>query len=197
MASFQNSYVARLVTSDRPCFVCNKFTNVVLTLADDSNNDWFYVCRSHLGDFNFCSKLGRSPKSKVERKESIKVARESDSMSDLVSTIGSAWQSWRSKGTEEKKKEEDEKKDKEEKDKDKEKEEKEKEDKEKKDKEKKDKREPTIEAPTVQQQPIRFVLQKDYFYLRQREQAKRRQKREAGERIKSLEFPEVPKQAPQ
>ncbi|CAO3703071.1 unnamed protein product [Rhizopus stolonifer] len=147
--------------------------------TDNSNNDWFSVCKSHLADFNFCSKFGGPPKPKATKKENIKTTPESDSVSDLVSTIGSAWKSWRSKDTTEEGK----------------KEEKKEEEKKEEEKEEEKKDEPVIvEEPTIQ--PVRFVLQKDYFYLRQREHAKKRQKKEASEKIKTLQFPEVPKQAP-
>ncbi|ORE08158.1 DUF1742-domain-containing protein [Rhizopus microsporus var. microsporus] len=179
----QNLYIARLITNERPCFVCNKFSNVVLTLADNSNTDWFPVCKSHLGDVNFCTKLGgsskpTSPQLKAAKREKLEARKpESDSVSDLVSTLGSAWKSWRSsKDT----------------DKGEEKKEEKKEDKKEEEGSEVEKKEEKIE----QQQPVRFILQKDYFYLRQREYTKRIQKKEAEERLKKLQFPEVPKKDP-
>ncbi|EIE81327.1 hypothetical protein G6F46_008660 [Rhizopus delemar] len=189
MTSFQNLYVARLITNERPCFVCSKFTNVVLTLADNSNKDWFSICKVHLGDFNFCTKLGGVKEPKVVKKEH-KGQPESDSVSDLVSTIGSAWKSWRSKGTTEEEKTEKKEEKTEEK-----KEEKE----EEKEEEKKEKKEEGMvkeSSPVQQQQPVRFILQKDYFYLRQREYSKKLKKKEANEKMKVLQFPEVPKDLP-
>lgn len=191
----QNLYIARLTTQERPCFVCSKFTSVVLTSADNSNADWFYICRAHLGDFNFCSKIGASspkqaPKSPTKKEFLADRPVESDSVVDLVSSIGSAWKSWRGP-----KKEEDKKEDKvEEK----------KEDKVKEKEEKMEKSTPTTPittsppptSPTTSTQPVRFVIQRDYFYLRQREFLKKAQKKEANEKLKILKFPEVPKTMP-
>lgn len=195
----QNLYIARLTTQERPCFVCNKFTGVVLTSADNSNTDWFYICRSHLGDFNFCSKLGSGPKSNNKTLETKKQALanrpvESDSVVDLVSSIGSAWKSWRTK-----KPDEDQETDKKDPDK-------------KEADQKKDDTTTTAEkdesststptttsppaSPTSPQQPVRFIIQKDYFYLRQREYMKKIQKKEATEKLKTLQFPEVPQTMP-
>jgi multidrug efflux pump subunit AcrB len=194
----KNLYIARPTTQERPCFVCSKFTSVVLTSADNSNADWFYICRTHLGDFNFCSKLGgksvKSPTAADVKKAEALANRphESDSVSDLVSSIGSAWKSWRST-----KKPEDEK--------EKEKE-KEKEDKEEKKENKEEKNQeitvtantppPVTSTPSSPQQPVRFVIQRDYFYLRQREYIKKIQKKEAAAKLKTLNFPEVPKNIP-
>lgn len=183
----QNLYVARPTAQERPCFVCNKFTSVVLTSADNSNADWFYVCRAHLGDFNFCSKLGgnnKPVKSPTEVKKETLANRppESDSVTELVSSIGSAWKSWR--GSNKKTEEEDEK------------------EKKKDEEETKSKQEeappssPPPSTPSSPQQPIRFIIQRDYFYLRQREFTKKAQKKEATEKLKTLQFPEVPKNMP-
>ncbi|GAN09978.1 conserved hypothetical protein [Mucor ambiguus] len=198
----QNLYVARLVTQERPCFVCSKFTGVVLTSADNSNTDWFYVCRAHLGDFNFCSKLGGSPKpaqhAQVKKEQLANRPPESDSVVDLVSSIGSAWKSWRGSGKKSDEEDDNKKKD------------------DGKDKEKDEAAEerkasspstpssdtslPPSPAPTSvpasPQQPVRFVIQRDYFYLRQREYMKKIQKKEASEKLKTLQFPEVPKTLP-
>lgn len=197
---FQNLYVARLVTQERPCFVCSKFTSVVLTSADNSNLDWFYVCRTHLGDRNFCTKLGgppqSPPKSPTSRKPKVEDRPpESDSVADLVSSIGSALTSWRKK-----KPEEDEKKDSKEEKNDKKSDENSEKDTDKKDDksdEKKDTPPPSVpSSPTTPTQPIRFQLQRDYLYLRQREYARKVQKKEAGEKLKTIQFPEVPKEPP-
>ncbi|KAI8977483.1 VPS4-associated protein 1 [Mycotypha africana] len=204
----QNLYVARLVTSERPCFVCNKFTHVVLTSADGSNADWFYTCKSHLGDFNFCSKIGgTSPKTTAKQQQEKKEASlanrppESDSIVDLVSNIGSAWKSWRassSKKSEAEEKEKDDKKPENDNEKDNEKKE--------KGTEKDDASSTTstvTKSPAASpspssspQQPVRFVIQRDYFFLRQREYMKKQQKKEASEKLKTLQFPEVPKTIP-
>lgn len=201
----QNLYIARLVTQERPCFVCSKFTGVVLTSADNSNTDWFYVCRAHLGDFNFCSKLGGSPKpaqnAQLKKEQLANRPPESDSVVDLVSSLGSAWKSWRGSG----KNSEDEKDKKEEKKKNDVDDEKKVEEKD----ETEDKKSASSSPPTPSnsstpppsvpaspQQPVRFVIQRDYFYLRQREYQKKIQKKEASEKLKTLQFPEVPKTLP-
>lgn len=179
----QNLYIARLTTQERPCFVCSKFTGVVLTLADNSNADWFYTCKSHLGDFNFCSKVGGTRAKSPELKKEVLVNRpvESDSVVDLVSSIGTAWKSWR--GKDEKKAEDADTKE--------------------ESTEKVEEKEVEKEAekkqdtpPSSPQQPVRFILQKDYFYLRQREYMKKLQNKQASEKLKTLQFPEVPKNKP-
>ena len=202
----QNLYIARLVTQERPCFVCSKFTGVVLTSADNSNTDWFYVCRAHLGDFNFCSKLGGSPKpaqnAQLKKEQLANRPPESDSVVDLVSSIGSAWKSWRGSG----KNSEDEKdkKDGEKKNGNNDDEKKVEEKDETEDKKPTSSSSPTSSnnstpspsVPASPQQPVRFVIQRDYFYLRQREYQKKIQKKEASEKLKTLQFPEVPKTLP-
>ncbi|KAG2213945.1 hypothetical protein INT47_001214 [Mucor saturninus] len=187
----QNLYIARLTSQERPCFVCSKFTNVVLTLADNSNADWFYTCKSHLGDFNFCSKVGGTKTKSPELKKEVLVNRpvESDSVSDLVSSIGTAWKSWR--GKDEKKPEDADKKE------EKEEKKEEKAEKEQADLKKQDTPSPpAISSPVSPQLPVRFILQKDYFYLRQREYMKKLQSKQASEKLKTLQFPEVPKNKP-
>lgn len=195
---FQNLYVARLTTQDRPCFVCNKFTAVVLTSADNSNADWFYICRSHLADTNFCSRIGgtpplpKSPKSTPKGKqEQQQPPPESDSFADLFTSIGSAWSSWRRK-TDNKKKEDGKEQGKNEP--------KPKED-EEPTQEQQDEKGPRTPSPPPapnqqQQQPVRFILHRDYFYLRQREHIRKAQKKEANEKLKALQFSEVPKHRP-
>lgn len=197
----QNLYIARLTTQERPCFVCSKFTSVVLTVADNSNSDWFYTCRSHLGDFNFCSKVGggsskrnsapSSPKASTSLKDR---PAESDSMVDLVSSIGSALTSWRKKPDNESKGKDDK--------------ETKKDDKEAtKDDEgtttgQDDKDATTTSSPPPltsspqPQAPPKFILQRDYFYLRQREHMKKQQKKEADQKLKTLQFPKVPTDIP-
>ncbi|KAF7728809.1 hypothetical protein EC973_005435 [Apophysomyces ossiformis] len=201
----QNLYVARLAAQERPCFVCSKFTSVVLTSADNSNSDWFYICRSHLGDANFCSQFGRpnSPQAKrstarPQQELSKDQKRESDSMSDLMASIGSAWKSWRGKS------ETDDKEKKEENGEDKKKEGGEEANKKESEQPKnrseaEEQRASTeiVESPVVRpQQAPRFILHRDYFYLRQREQLKKIQKKEAAEKLGSIQFPEVPKNRP-
>ncbi|KAI8388472.1 VPS4-associated protein 1 [Radiomyces spectabilis] len=203
--TLKNLYIARLTTQDRPCFVCSKFTAVVLTSADNSNTDWFYTCRTHLADSNFCTKVGSSPRLSTKgtaqgKKEPYKDREpESDSVMDLVSSIGSAWKSWRTKKPDD--------------DKDKDKKEKEAKDDSGKETDKSEsKREksqdppetgassPTSESgaltPSKPTEPPKFVLHRDYFYLRQREHMKKQQKREASDKLKNLQFPEVPKTPP-
>ncbi|KAI8641267.1 VPS4-associated protein 1 [Parasitella parasitica] len=205
----QNLYVARLVTQERPCFVCSKFTSAVLTSADNSNADWFYICRSHLGDFNFCSKLGGSPKpvqSKAKKEQLASRPPESDSVVDLVSSIGSAWKSWRGSNSGHKTQDDEGKKREHDQDE---------ESKQDEPEENKQPSSPTLNGstststnntpsspssssmlPTSSQQPVRFVIQRDYFYLRQREHRKKIEQKEASEKLKTLNFPEVPKTLP-
>ncbi|KAI8065717.1 VPS4-associated protein 1 [Gongronella butleri] len=200
---FSNQYIARLTADERPCFVCSKFTTVVLTSANGSNADWFYVCRAHLGDTHFCTKLGGNtppvaakPKPKSPTYDSDKQP-ESDSVLDLMSSIGSAFTAWRAK------------------DKDKEKDEKKKNDKDDDEKDKKKKKEdedksndgsappsPAASATTTSSpsspaasKPI-FILQRDYFYMRQRKAYKSLQQKRATESLNKLEFPDVPTHAP-
>lgn len=195
-AKIKNLYIARLTAQERPCFVCSKFTSVVLTSADNSNDDWFYTCRTHLGDFNFCSRVNdpsSSPKPTQKQKpttvESLKDRKpESDSVVDLVSSIGSAFKSWRSSSNNK----EDDKKEKE-----KEKKEDNKEGDEKKENEKREEIETvTTTSESQKQQQPRFILQRDYFFLRQREYIKKLQKKHAEQTLKTLEFPSVPKGKP-
>ncbi|CAG8581614.1 14372_t:CDS:2 [Acaulospora morrowiae] len=51
--TLQNLYTHRTATSERPCFVCGKFTSAVLTTGNGL--DWFYTCVSHLNDRGFAS----------------------------------------------------------------------------------------------------------------------------------------------
>ncbi|KAI7865535.1 VPS4-associated protein 1 [Spinellus fusiger] len=190
---FQNLYSARLTTQERPCFVCSKFINVVLISADNSNDDWFYVCRSHLGDTHFCTKLGGKPvqpQSPLTKKHTLEDRKpEGDTVSDLVESISTAWKSWRDtkkespQDTAEKNTAEKNTKDTAEKD----------------TKDTAETREPSPTASPKEKTstpekdvPIRFVLQKDYFYLRQREYTKKKQKQKAEEAFKALSFPKVP-----
>ncbi|KAI9495718.1 VPS4-associated protein 1 [Zychaea mexicana] len=206
----QNLYIARLTTNERPCYICSKFTAVVLTLADNSNLDWFYICRSHLGDTNFCTRVGGSsgtksaPSSPRAKKRFEDRPPESDSVSDLVASIGSAWNSWRKKPSQDdddktsKDKKDGEDGDKRKSDDGDKKDAKEKQDNEDKQKGEDHKDDKTEEptTPKSPQQPVRFVLNRDYFYMRQREYTRKIQKKEATDKLKDLEFPEVPKTQP-
>ncbi|KAG9304297.1 hypothetical protein G9A89_019859 [Geosiphon pyriformis] len=49
--TLHNLYMQRTATSERPCFVCNKFTTNVL--RNEDGTDWFYTCVSHLNDKGF------------------------------------------------------------------------------------------------------------------------------------------------
>ncbi|KAI9308512.1 VPS4-associated protein 1 [Cunninghamella echinulata] len=205
VAKIKNLYIARLTTQERPCFVCSKFTSVVLTSADNSNDDWFYTCRSHLGDFHFCSRItdSSSPKptkQKITSSEKLKDKQpESDSVVDLVSSIGSAFKSWRNNNKTEEEKGDNKKEDKE--DKEEEKKDEEKDDKDEKegkgsDKVNEQKSSPSSPSLPSSSAPPRFILQRDYFYLRQREYIKKLQKKQADETLKTLDFPSVPKGIP-
>lgn len=193
-----NLHIAKLAAQERPCFVCNKFTQVVLTTADNSNADWFYICRSHLGDTHFCTKTGGSssptPKSPTKKKfKDDQSPVESDSVSDLVASIGSAWNAWRKKDKKEDQEKDNDKKDEKDDDKKDDKDDDKKQD-------EKDTSTPTTPTfatpPSPPPQPIRFILQRDYYYLRQREMTRRAEKKRAGEALKSLQFPQVPKERP-
>ena len=190
-----NLYIAKLAAQERPCFVCSKFTQVVLTTADNSNADWFYICRSHLGDTHFCTKTGGSssptPKSPTRKKfnKDDQAPVESDSVSDLVASIGSAWNAWRNKDkNDQDNKDQDKEKDNDNKDEDN--------DKKQDEKEPSTPTTPTFTTPSPPPQPIRFILQRDYYYLRQREMTRRAEKKRAGEALRTLQFPEVPKDRP-
>ncbi|KAI9269067.1 VPS4-associated protein 1 [Phascolomyces articulosus] len=200
----QNLYIARLTTNERPCYVCNKFTAVVLTLADNSNLDWFYICRSHLGDTNLCTRIGgpageanksasSSPKAKKKLEDR---PPESDSVSDLVASIGSAWNSWRKKPSQDEDDKKDDDKKKKDNDDDKKDAKKTKDDDKEEQEEKTDKVESASVSPKSPQQPIRFILNRDYFYMRQREYTKKIQKKVANNKLTTLDFPEVPKTHP-
>ncbi|KAI9145611.1 hypothetical protein BKA69DRAFT_1048623 [Paraphysoderma sedebokerense] len=49
---FQNLYTLRTSTKENSCWICSKFTPLILTSSSDK--DWFYICRVHLSDKNFC-----------------------------------------------------------------------------------------------------------------------------------------------
>ncbi|ANZ75588.1 BA75_02523T0 [Komagataella pastoris] len=57
---FNNLYKLRRVAADqaRACFICYKPSDVVLvTVVSKEKPDFFYLCKSHLEDTQFCSKL--------------------------------------------------------------------------------------------------------------------------------------------
>jgi hypothetical protein len=43
-----NLYTHRIATTDKPCFICNKYTRSVL--RTDNGLDWFYTCERYIGD---------------------------------------------------------------------------------------------------------------------------------------------------
>lgn len=194
LQQMKNQYILRATATDRPCFVCSKFSSAVLTSADNSNQDWFYVCKSHLTDANFCSVHGgqsprpaspAAPKTPIDKGS--KATPESNSVSDLIAGIGTGiWNSWKGspKPDEEQGKE--------------------------KDKQKKDDKKannnspaasptppPTISTPPPKSSPTTYILHRDFYYLREREVQKRRMKKEeATAKVQQMQFPEVPKTIP-
>ncbi|AOA62426.1 GQ67_00697T0 [Komagataella phaffii] len=57
---FNNLYKLRRVAADqaKACFICYKPSDVVLvTVVSKEKPDFFYLCKSHLEDTHFCSKL--------------------------------------------------------------------------------------------------------------------------------------------
>jgi hypothetical protein len=46
-------YDKRLASKDSICFICCKFTNVVLR----NDQDWFYCCEGHISDSSFCKPI--------------------------------------------------------------------------------------------------------------------------------------------
>lgn len=188
----KNQYILRATTSERPCFVCSKFSSVVLTSADNSNEDWFYVCKTHLNDANFCSRNGgvsprpaspASPKPPVVKNADAKP--ESNSVSDLLSGIGSGiWNTWKgnTKSEDEQAKEKDKQKD----------------DSKKTTSAQQDSPTPPPAAstPPLKPSPVTYMLHRDFYYLREREAQKRRAKKESAARLQNMQFPEVPKTMP-
>ncbi|KAI9474643.1 hypothetical protein BX667DRAFT_516044 [Coemansia mojavensis] len=51
-----NCYVQRTAAKEGLCFICNKFTSSLLLTEHDTPRDWFYVCAPHLDSPSFCSK---------------------------------------------------------------------------------------------------------------------------------------------
>jgi hypothetical protein len=186
----KNHYVLKATAADRPCFVCSKFTTAVLTSSDNSNDDWFYVCKSHLTDTHFCTIMGggTSPKplspavSPKPKAKATDAKAESNSVSDLLTGIGTGiWNSWKgspksedkddSKGKDDKSKERDEVA----------------------------QNPPATPSPPPNQprsSPATYILHRDFYYLREREVQKRRQKKEAAAKLHTMKFPEVPKTLP-
>lgn len=111
----------------------------------------------------------------------------------MVASIGSAWNAWRKKDKKEDQEKDNDKKD----DKDDDKKDQKGDDKKQDEKDTSTPTTPTFATPpSPPPQPIRFILQRDYYYLRQREMARRAEKKRAGEALKSLQFPQVPKERP-
>jgi AAA-ATPase Vps4-associated protein 1 len=185
----KNQYILRATASERPCFVCSKFSSVVLTSADNSNEDWFYVCKSHLNDANFCSRNGgssprpispASPKPPVAK--NVDVKPESNSVSDLLSGIGTGiWNTWKgnTKSDDEpaKGKEEDSKKT-------------------TSALSNSPTPPPAASTPPLKPSPVTYILHRDFYYLREREVQKRKAKKDAAARLHTMQFPEVPKTMP-
>ncbi|KAG2171293.1 hypothetical protein INT43_002915 [Umbelopsis isabellina] len=186
----KNHYVLKATAADRPCFVCSKFTTAVLTCSDNSNDDWFYVCKTHLTDSHFCTIIGGSsprpsspavsPKPKPKTTDT---KAESNSVSDLLTGIGTGiWNTWKGSPKAD-----------------------DKDDSKEKDDKSKERAEAAAPNPPVTPSPppnqpkataATYVLHRDFYYLREREVQKRRQKKEAAAKLHTMQFPEVPKTLP-
>ncbi|CAG8445425.1 7543_t:CDS:2 [Diversispora eburnea] len=173
----RNLYTHRTATSERPCFVCSKFTSAVLTTGDGL--DWFYICTSHLNDSSFASPV-------VPVSEPVKTTIKHDDSTIIPKKEGEKEMK--------KKEEKDENKD-ENKDEltTKEKKEKQGDDKEKKDELKKEIKSPLISnhVPPLPPEPKQYILHRDIFYLRESCLIKKRQEKESQNLLKQL--PNVPK----
>ncbi|CAG8772216.1 7544_t:CDS:2, partial [Racocetra persica] len=83
VSTLKNLYTHRTATTERQCFICNQFTNAVLTT--DNGLDWFYTCTSHLNDRGFATavpepekKLPTPPPKSTEKKELTKKEKNVD-----------------------------------------------------------------------------------------------------------------------
>ncbi|CAG8476568.1 8580_t:CDS:2 [Dentiscutata erythropus] len=179
----KNLYTHRTATTERPCFVCNKYTNAVLTT--DNGLDWFYTCTSHLDDRGFATafpepeKIPPTPPKSKEKKEPTKKEKNADK---------TAKDEKDSKDSTKTKDEKDEK-DKDEKNKDeKDKDEKNKDEKSKDKKETNKKQPPPIPSPP---KPKQYILHRDIFYLRESNLNKKRREKKVQNLLEQL--PSVPK----
>ncbi|CAO3673752.1 unnamed protein product [Umbelopsis vinacea] len=173
LQQMKNQYILRATATDRPCFVCSKFSSAVLTSADNSNQDWFYVSSP------------AAPKTPIDKGS--KATPESNSVSDLIAGIGTGiWNSW--KGSPKPDEEQGKEKDKQKKD-------------DKKANNNSPAASPTppptISTPPPKSSPTTYILHRDFYYLREREVQKRRMKKEeATAKVQQMQFPEVPKTIP-
>jgi len=54
---FHNEYIFRCAQNkEGPCFVCYKPTNFFLHTTKEPK-DWFYVCKGHINDTSFCTRI--------------------------------------------------------------------------------------------------------------------------------------------
>ncbi|RIA95286.1 VPS4-associated protein 1 [Glomus cerebriforme] len=178
---FINLYTHRIATTDKPCYICNKYTKSVL--RTDNGLDWFYTCESHLSDRGFATPIlepepkplvVQSPtKAKVSQKDdSSKSKSDSDSnqykdkSNDSIEVEGKQQQ----EGKEEKKKEE-----------------------KIKDQTEENQQVATPKSPEPPRptKPKQYKLHSNIFYLREDNLNKKRQKAEVQNILSKL--PSVPK----
>jgi hypothetical protein len=55
---------------------------------------------------------------------------------------------------------------------------------------------PAASTPPLKPSPVTYMLHRDFYYLREREVQKRRAKKESAARLQNMQFPEVPKTMP-
>ncbi|RGB26212.1 VPS4-associated protein 1 [Rhizophagus diaphanus] len=75
-----NLYTHRIATTDKPCFICNKYTSSVL--RTDNGLDWFYTCESHLSDRGFATPIPEpepEPKLPVVQSTRVSISQKDDS----------------------------------------------------------------------------------------------------------------------
>ncbi|RHZ82742.1 hypothetical protein Glove_104g42 [Diversispora epigaea] len=169
----RNLYTNRTATSERPCFVCSKFTSAVLTTGDGL--DWFYICTSHLNDSSFASPV-------VPVSEPVKTTIKNDDSTIIPKKEGE--KEMKRKEEKEEKKDELTTKEKNEKQDD---------DKEKKGELKKEIKStpPSNQVSPLPPEPKQYILHRDIFYLRESCLIKKRQEKESQNLLRQL--PSVPK----
>ncbi|KAJ2850103.1 hypothetical protein IWW36_002158 [Coemansia brasiliensis] len=169
-----NCYIQRTAAKEGLCFICNKFTSSLLMTEHDTPRDWFYVCISHLDSQNFCSKQIEASNDSANSKHSqtgslAAVAVADDDAGDKTSVTASADVSSDDNNS--------------------------------KKGSKADGAAPESESadksalaatPTVQKP--RYILNSNYFYLRQRPFIQRREQQRTEQLVKQL--PSVPRHLP-
>ncbi|CAG8509488.1 7855_t:CDS:2 [Racocetra fulgida] len=169
--TLKNLYTHRTATTERQCFICNQFTNAVLT-TDNGDRGFATVVPEPE------KKLPTPPPKSTEKKEPTKKEKNVDKTAEDE----------KNKDLTESKKEKDEE-NKDEKDKD----EKSK-DKKEKDEKSKDKKETNKESPAPipsPPKPKQYILHRDIFYLRESNFNKKRREKKVQSLLEQL--PSVPK----